>query len=461
MKNRIVMIGSGYVGLVSGACLADAGHDVVCVDRDPARIRSLSDGDVPFFEPGLEELVRATVKAGRLSFTTDLAAAIRGADAAFITVGTPPRQGDGEADVSQVLAVAEDIAHCLDGFLVVVNKSTVPAGMAETVETLIRQINPDADFAVVSNPEFLREGTAIADFRRPDRVVIGSRDERARDVMRSIYSPLVADDRLFIADRTTAELVKYAANGFLAVKLSYINEMADLCEAVGADIELLARGIGLDGRIGESYLRAGPGYGGSCFPKDTLALASSARRHHAPLRLVETTIEVNEERKLRMADKVAVACGGVLVGSNVGIFGLTFKPDTDDMREAPALVILAELMRRGAKVTAHDPVGMEQARRLLPGTHFVETAEEVAVGADAVVLMTEWECYRSIDYSALHGLMRRPAIVDFRNVLPADKLAGLGFEVHQVGKPPQGGSERTNETRCEPVARTVFDAIAN
>ncbi|WP_036294472.1 UDP-glucose/GDP-mannose dehydrogenase family protein [Methylosinus sp. PW1] len=432
---NITMIGSGYVGLVSGACFADFGHVVTCVDSDAAKIDRLLRGEIPIFEPGLDELVASNVRQKRLFFTTDLAPAVKGADAVFIAVGTPSRRGDGHADLSYVYAAAETIGRALDGFTVVVNKSTVPVGTGDEVGRLIREANPKADFAVVSNPEFLREGAAIEDFKRPDRVVIGVEDERAREVMAEIYRPLSLNaPPLVFVGRRTSELIKYAANAFLATKITFINEVADLCEKVGADVQDVARGIGLDRRIGGKFLHAGPGYGGSCFPKDTLALLKTGQDYSAPLRIVETVVAVNDARKRAMARKVIAALGGSVRGKKIALLGLAFKPNTDDMRDAPSLAIVASLAGDGAKVHAYDPESMEQARSLMPEASFHEDPYSTAEGADALVIVTEWDAFRALDLDRIKTLLRTPVIVDLRNIYRAADVRKRGFEYVSVGR---------------------------
>jgi len=432
---RVAMIGTGYVGLVSGACFADFGHVVTCIDKDAGKIARLKAGEIPIFEPGLEQLVAANVREGRLSFATDAAEAVRTADAVFIAVGTPSRRGDGYADLSYVHAAAEEVAGMVEGFTVVVTKSTVPVGTGDEIEAIIARARPDADVAVVSNPEFLREGAAIADFKRPDRVVVGTDDERARDVMRELYRPLYLNETpiLFTA-RRTSELIKYAANAFLAMKITFINEIADLCEAVDADVQQVSRGIGLDGRIGGKFLHAGPGYGGSCFPKDTLALVRTAADAGSPLRLIETTVAVNDARKAAMADKIATALGGDVSGKTIGLLGLTFKPNTDDMRDAPSLAIVPALQALGAQVQAFDPEGHEAAT-LLNGVDFKVNAYEVAQGADAVVLITEWDQFRALDLDRLKASMHQPVLVDLRNVYNPIEMKARGFRYFSVGRP--------------------------
>ena len=432
---RVAMIGTGYVGLVSGACFADFGHVVCCVDKDPSKIERLNQGQMPIFEPGLEDLVATNVRDGRLSFAIDGAEAIRAADAVFIAVGTPSRRGDGHADLSYVYAAAEEIAGLIDGFTVIVTKSTVPVGTGDEIERIIRARRPDAEFAVVSNPEFLREGAAIEDFKRPDRVVVGTEDDRARVVMTELYRPLSLNETpiLFTA-RRTSELIKYAANAFLALKITFINEMADLCEAVGADVQQVARGIGLDKRIGSKFLHAGPGYGGSCFPKDTLALVRTATDAGSPVRLVETTVQVNDARKKAMVERVALALGGALAGKTVALLGLTFKPNTDDMRDSPALDVVPALIARGATVQAFDPEGMEEAARLLDGVQFKEGPYEAVTGADVVVILTEWNQFRALDLDRIRLLMRQPVMVDLRNVYRPDDMRARGFAYSSIGR---------------------------
>ncbi|MBG0809448.1 UDP-glucose/GDP-mannose dehydrogenase family protein [Methylosinus sp. H3A] len=432
---NITMIGSGYVGLVSGACFADFGHVVTCVDSDASKIERLLRGEIPIYEPGLDELVANNVRQNRLFFTTDLAPAVRGADAVFIAVGTPSRRGDGHADLSYVYAAAETIGRALDRFTVIVNKSTVPVGTGDEVERLIREVNPGADFAVVSNPEFLREGAAIEDFKRPDRVVIGIEDERAREVMSEIYRPLSLNEPpLVFVGRRTSELTKYAANAFLATKITFINEIADLCEKVGADVQDVARGIGLDKRIGGKFLHAGPGYGGSCFPKDTLALLKTGQDYSAPLRIVETVVAVNDSRKRAMARKVIAALGGSVRGKKIGLLGLAFKPNTDDMRDAPSLSIVASLAGDGAKVYAYDPESMGQARPLMPEVTFCDDPYATAEGADALVIVTEWDAFRALDLDRVKTLLKTPVIVDLRNIYRAADIRKRGFTYLSVGR---------------------------
>jgi UDPglucose 6-dehydrogenase len=436
---RIVMIGSGYVGLVSGACFADFGHDVVCVDKDEGKIASLQAGRMPIFEPGLEQLVAGNVAAGRLSFTTDLAGAVAGAEAIFIGVGTPSRRGDGHADLSYVYGATREIAAAVTGPTVVVTKSTVPVGTGDEVERILRETRPDMDIAVVSNPEFLREGAAIGDFKRPDRVVIGTEDERARAVMREVYRPLyINDNPILFTSRRTSELTKYAANAFLATKITFINEIADLCEAVGADVQDVSRGIGLDNRIGRKFLHAGPGYGGSCFPKDTLALLKTAEDFESPVHIVEAVVKVNDSRKRAMGRKVLAALGaaghGEARGKTVALLGLTFKPNTDDMRDAPSVAIATALADAGVTVRAHDPEGTEQARALMPDLIYCADPYDAATGADAVVIVTEWDAFRAIDLKRLRGAMTGDVLVDLRNIYRRDAAQAAGFTYSAIGR---------------------------
>ena len=431
---RLAVIGCGYVGLVSGACFADFGHVVTCVDRDEAKVAALKRGEIPIFEPGLDDLVAANVRGQRLFFSQDIGEAVRGAEVVFIAVGTPSRRGDGHADLSFVYSAAREIAAALDGFTVVVTKSTVPVGAGDEVERIIAESRPDADFVVVSNPEFLREGAAISDFKRPDRIVVGTTDERARAVMSEIYRPLnLNQPPLFFVDRRTSELVKYAANAFLATKITFINEIADLCEKVGANVQDVARGIGMDNRIGSKFLHAGPGYGGSCFPKDTLALVKTGQDADSPLRIVETVAAVNEQRKRGMAKKVIAACGGSVRGKTIALLGLAFKPNTDDMRDAPSLAIVTALEDAGAKVRAHDPAGMDQARAQLPNVTLCADPYECARGAEALVIVTEWDAFRALDFKRLAELMASPSIVDLRNVYRPEDVRRRGFRYVGVG----------------------------
>ncbi len=432
---RIVMIGSGYVGLVSGACFADFGHDVVCVDKDAGKIASLRAGRMPIYEPGLEQLVAGNVAAGRLSFTTDLTTAVAGADAIFIGVGTPSRRGDGHADLSYVYAATREIAGAVTGPTVVVTKSTVPVGTGDEVERILREARPDMDIAVVSNPEFLREGAAIGDFKRPDRVVIGTDDERARGVMREVYRPLyINDNPILFTSRRTSELTKYAANAFLATKITFINEIADLCEAVGADVQDVSRGIGLDNRIGRKFLHAGPGYGGSCFPKDTLALLKTAEDFESPVHIVEAVVKVNEARKRAMGRKVLAALGGEARGRTVALLGLTFKPNTDDMRDAPSVAIATALADAGVTVRAHDPEGTEQAKALMPDLIYCADPYDAATSADAVVIVTEWDAFRAIDLRRLKAAMAGDVLVDLRNIYRREAAEAVGFTYAGIGR---------------------------
>jgi len=433
---RIAMIGTGYVGLVSGACFSEFGVDVVCVDKDQGKIARLLDGVMPIYEPGLDDLVAANVKAGRLSFTNDLGAAVKGADAVFICVGTPTRRGDGHADLSFVYAAAREVAGKLDGYTVIVTKSTVPVGTGDEVEAIIREAEPNADFDVVSNPEFLREGSAINDFMRPDRVVIGSSSERARETMHHLYRPLyLIETPILFTQRQTAELIKYAANTFLATKITFINEIADLCEKVGADVQDVAKGIGLDGRIGKKFLHAGPGYGGSCFPKDTLALVHTAQDAGSPLRIIETVVDINDKRKKSMAGRITKACGGSLKGKTVAVLGLTFKPNTDDMRDSPSLDIVPGLQKAGAAIHAFDPEGMAEAKTMLDDVVWCDDAYGTVDGADAVVIITEWNAFRGLDLKRIKTLLKSPIMVDLRNIYNPDDMAEAGIEYHCLGRP--------------------------
>jgi UDPglucose 6-dehydrogenase len=432
---KITMIGAGYVGLVSGACFADFGHQVICVDLEAAKVDALRRGVMPIYEPGLEALVTSNAAAGRLSFTTDLAAGVADADAVFIAVGTPSRRGDGHADLSYVYQATRDIAAAAIKPLVVVTKSTVPVGTGDEVERILRDVAPDKDWHVVSNPEFLREGAAIGDFKRPDRIVIGTEDPGAQHVMREIYRPLFLNEApILFTSRRTAELIKYAANAFLATKITFINEMADLCEAVGADVQDVSRGIGLDNRIGAKFLHAGPGYGGSCFPKDTLALLKTAEDYDTPVRVVEAVVKTNDARKRAMGRKIITAMGGDARGKRVGLLGLTFKPNTDDMRDAPSLAIVQSLIDAGAEVIAYDPEGMEAAKALMPNIAYAADPYAVAEGADAVALVTEWDAFRALDLKRMAGLMANPCLVDLRNVYRPDEAARAGLTYHSVGR---------------------------
>lgn len=432
---RVTMIGTGYVGLVSGACFADFGHEVVCVDKDEKKIARLGAGEIPIYEPGLEALVAENVKAGRLSFSLDLSS-VPTSDAVFIAVGTPSRRGDGFADLSYVYKAAEEIAAVIDGYTVVVTKSTVPVGTGSEVENIIAKTNPSADFSVASNPEFLREGAAIDDFKRPDRVVVGAEDERAVKVMRELYRPLYLNETpIVVTNRATSELIKYAANAFLATKITFINEVADLCEAVGANVQEVARGIGLDGRIGSKFLNAGPGYGGSCFPKDTLALVRTAQTHNTPMKIVESVVAINDNRKVKMAERVIEACDGSVDGKKIAVLGLTFKPNTDDMRDAPSLDIVPALLKAGAQVAAFDPAGMDEAATLMDGIDFVAGAYEAIEGADAVVIITEWDAFRALDIARIKSLMKTPIMIDLRNIYRAEEMCEAGFIYSSIGRP--------------------------
>lgn len=433
---QVAMIGTGYVGLVSGACFADFGHQVVCVDQDAGKIAALNRGEVPIFEPGLDDLVASNVRRKRLSFTTDLKTSVARADAVFVAVGTPSRRGDGHADLSFVHAAAREIAAALDGYTVVITKSTVPVGTGDEVERIIRSTRPDAQFSVVSNPEFLREGAAIRDFKHPDRIVVGTDDQRAREVLAKIYRPLYLNAAPIIyTTRRTAELIKYAANAFLATKITFINEIADLCEQVGADVQEVARGIGLDNRIGGKFLHAGPGYGGSCFPKDTAALIKTAQDNAVPLRIVEAVAAVNDVRKRAMARKVMQALGGSVRDKTVAVLGLTFKPNTDDMRDAPSIPLITALQDMGAAVRAYDPEGMKQAKQVLSRVTFCEDPYACADGADALVIVTEWEEFRALDFDQLKTVMKQPVVVDLRNIYRPDEMVRHGFVYQSIGRP--------------------------
>ena len=434
---HITMIGAGYVGLVSGACFADFGHNVVCVDTDAAKVEALRDGKIPIFEPGLDEIVARNVTAGRLSFTTKIAEGLEKAEVVFIAVGTPSRRGDGHADISYVLAAAKEIGQTATRPLVVVTKSTVPVGTGDEIEKVLGEVKLKAKIAVVSNPEFLREGAAIEDFKRPDRIVIGTDDPHAREVMAAVYRPLNLNQApILFTGRRTAELTKYAANAFLATKITFINEIADLAEKVGANVQEIARGIGLDNRIGSKFLHAGPGYGGSCFPKDALALIKTARDFGAPSKIVETVVAVNDARKASMAGRVIAAAGGSLKGKTVAVLGLTFKPNTDDMRDAPSLEIVPALQAAGARIQAHDPAGMEAAAKLLPNVAFCSGPYEAAKDASVLVLITEWDVYRALDLDRLKNALLAPSIVDLRNVYVPAEMAAKGFRYVSIGRPP-------------------------
>ena len=433
---RRAMIGSGYVGLVSGACLADFGHEVTCIESNAEKIAALKRGEIPIYEPGLDQLVKDNVAAERMFFSTNLAEAVGKSDVVFIAVGTPSRRGDGHADLSYVYAVAREVATALNGFTVVATKSTVPLGTGDEVERIIREINPKADVAVVSNPEFLREGSAIGDFKKPDRIVIGFSDERARPVMTEVYRPLYLNQApLLFTARRSAELIKYAANAFLALKISFINEIADLCEVTDVDVQEVARGIGLDNRIGSKFLHAGPGYGGSCFPKDSLALVKTAQDHGSPHRLVETTVAINDQRKRGMARKVITACGGNVRGKTIAILGLTFKPNTDDMREAPSLSVIQALQDQGAIIRAYDPAGMTAASAVLHDVHFSGNAYDAAAGAHALVIVTEWDAFRALDFHKLTAVTKAKVLVDLRNVYRPEDVTSQGYAYSGIGRP--------------------------
>ena len=432
---RVTMIGTGYVGLVSGACFADFGHVVTCVDKDASKIERLEQGIMPIYEPGLDKLVEQNVKAERLFFTTDPTDAIKNADAVFIAVGTPSRRGDGHADLSYVYGAAEEIADLMDGYTVVVTKSTVPVGTGDEVEAIIAKKRSSDEFAVVSNPEFLREGAAIDDFKRPDRVVVGTDDDRAVEVMKELYRPLFLNETpMLFTNRRTSELIKYAANAFLAVKITFINEIADLCEKVGANVQEVSRGIGLDNRIGKKFLNAGPGYGGSCFPKDTLALTKTANDHDSPVRIVDTVVEVNAARKKAMAGKVIAAMGGDVAGKTIGVLGLAFKPNTDDMRDAPSLDIIPALQEAGATVRAFDPEGMEEASNMLTDVHFCDGPYHALEGADAMVIITEWDQFRALDIERAKTLLKGNVVVDLRNIYSPADMVKHGFKYTSVGR---------------------------
>lgn len=433
---RISMIGTGYVGLVSGACFSEFGHDVICVDNNASKIEALNKGEIPIFEPGLDTLVAKNVKAGRLSFTTDLKEAVGKSDAVFIGVGTPSRRGGGQADLTFVYNAAKEIAEAINGYTIIVNKSTVPVGTGRAVEEIVGEVCAREDFDIVSNPEFLREGAAIEDFMRPDRVVVGTTSDKARKVMEAIYRPLsLIQTPILFTSLESSELIKYAGNAFLAAKITYINEIADLCEKVGADVHSVARGIGLDGRIGGKFLHPGPGFGGSCFPKDTRALYHTSEEHGAPLKMIKAVVEVNEKRKLDMAERVITACGGSVDGKKIAVLGLTFKPNTDDMRESPSLDILPALSNAGAKLHAYDPEGMKEAAELLQDVTFCEDAYTPLEDADAVVIITEWNEFRALDLERIKSSMKKPVMVDLRNIYEPDEMTAQGFEYSCVGRP--------------------------
>jgi UDPglucose 6-dehydrogenase len=433
---RITVVGCGYVGLVSGTCFSDFGHEVTCVDQDLAKVEALRRGEIPIYEPGLESLVSSNVQAGRLTFSTDLAQSVEGASVVFIAVGTPSRRGDGHADLGYVYQAAREIARAIRDYTVVVTKSTVPVGTGDEVERIMRSERPGIDIAIVSNPEFLREGAAINDFKRPDRIVIGTTDERAREVMAEIYRPLYLNQGpLVFTDRRSSELIKYAANAFLSMKITFINEIADLCEVIGADVQEVARGIGLDKRIGSKFLHAGPGFGGSCFPKDTLALVKIAETAKSPLRLVETTVSVNDERKKRIASRIVQVCGGSVAGKKIAVLGLSFKPNTDDMRDAPSLVIVPMLQAAGAEIVAFDPEAIANARALLPGVAFAKDAYACVAGADALVITTEWDAFRALDLKRVKAIMRGNLVVDLRNIYRPLEMKQRGFAYQGIGHP--------------------------
>ncbi len=444
---RVAMIGSGYVGLVSGACFADFGHIVTCVDKDAGKIKALQNGKIPIFEPGLEALVAQNMAEDRLCFTTDTQVAVSGADAVFIAVGTPSRRGDGHADLSYVYAAAEEIAALIEGYTVIVTKSTVPVGTGDEIEKIIKKFRPDAEFSVVSNPEFLREGAAINDFKRPDRVVVGLEGEpdtcaRAIDVMRQLYRPLYLNETpMLFTNRRTSELIKYAANAFLATKITFINEMADLCEKVGANVQHVSRGIGLDGRIGPKFLNAGPGYGGSCFPKDTLAIVKTAQDYGAPVTIIEAVEAANKKRKQSMAQKIVAACAGDVEGKIIAILGLAFKPNTDDMRDAPSLEIIPRLQFLGAKIRAYDPEAMDEAAEIFTNVDFCANVYDGLEGVDAVVIVTEWDQFRALDLDRVKRLMRTPTLIDLRNIYRAEEMAARGFSYVSIGRPDPGSGK--------------------
>ena len=431
---RVVMIGTGYVGLVSGACFADFGHQVTCVDKDASKIKRLEDNIMPIYEPGLDALVERNVRENRLDFTTESKAAIREADIVFIAVGTPARRGDGHADLSYVYAASEEIADYIEGYTVIVTKSTVPVGTGDEVEAIVKKVNPSADFDVASNPEFLREGAAIEDFKRPDRIVVGAQSDRAFAFMSELYRPLYLNETPILrTDRRTAELIKYSANAFLATKISFINQISDLCDAVGANVQQVAKGIGLDNRIGSKFLHAGPGYGGSCFPKDTLALSKTAQDYGTPVTLVDAVIKFNEQRKFSMVGRIEKALGGDVKGKTIAILGLTFKPNTDDMRDAPSLVIIPELQRRGATIRAFDPEGMDEAKSHFENITYCSDAYECMKDADTAVILTEWNQFRALDLRRVREMLKSPTLVDLRNIYPLEEVAD--FDYHSIGRP--------------------------
>ncbi|MBL1406669.1 MAG: UDP-glucose 6-dehydrogenase [Hyphomicrobiales bacterium] len=433
---KVVVIGTGYVGLVSGACFADFGHQVTCIDKDLSKIEALKQGIIPIFEPGLDDLVKSNVNAGRLKFSTDAKDVVADAEIVFIAVGTPSRRGDGHADLSFVYAVAEELAPLIKGYTVITNKSTVPVGTGDEVAAIIKKHAPQAEFDVASNPEFLREGAAIEDFKRPDRVVVGVESKRAEEVLRQLYRPLFLNETpIYVTNRRTAELIKYAANSFLAVKIGFINEISDLCDAVGANVQEVAKGIGLDKRIGSKFLNAGPGYGGSCFPKDTLALSKTAKDANSPLSIVDTVIASNDARKLSMVDRVVAACGGSVEGKTIAALGLTFKPNTDDMRDAPSLVIIPELQKRGAKIKAFCPEGMREAKNLLNNVEYCENSYDCLEGANAAVIITEWDEFRALDITRISHMLKDKVLVDLRNIYNATEFEGSGIAYSSIGRP--------------------------
>lgn len=432
---KIGVVGTGYVGLVSGTCFAEFGIDVVCIDKDAGKIERLKKGEIPIYEPGLEDMVAKQVKSGRLSFTTDLKDAVKDADAVFIAVGTPSRASDGHADLTYVYEAAREIVRNVEGYTVLVTKSTVPVGTAREIERIVREERPDAQIDVCSNPEFLREGAAINDFMRPDRVVIGSSSERASDVMRQLYRPLYINETpIVVVEPETAEIIKYAANAFLAMKISFINEIANLCEVTGGNVQHVAKAIGMDGRIGSKFLHAGPGYGGSCFPKDTLALTQTGQKYGVPQRIIEAVVEVNKDRQLQMAEKVIAACGGSVAGKKVGILGIAFKPNTDDVRDAPSLVIVPELQKAGAKIAAHDPIAREQAEKHLTNIDWQEDPYDVAKDADVLVIITEWNEYRALDLKRIASIMKQKNLVDLRNIYKVAEAEEYGFDYVSIGR---------------------------
>jgi UDPglucose 6-dehydrogenase len=457
---RVAMIGSGYVGLVSGACIADFGHQVTCIDKDSTKIAALNAGEIPIYEPGLADIVRSNVEQGRLSFTTALREAVGGADAVFIAVGTPSRRGDGHADLSYVYEAAREIAAALKGFTVVITKSTVPIGTGDEIERIIREMRPDVDIAVASNPEFLREGAAIHDFKHPDRIVVGVNDERAKAVVAEIYRPLYLNQApILYTSRRTAELIKYAANAFLATKITFVNEIADLCERVGADVQEVARGIGLDNRIGPKFLHAGPGFGGSCFPKDVRALIRTAKDYDVPMRILEAVEIVNDSRKRAMARKVSSAFAGVLRGKTVAVLGLTFKPNTDDMREAPSVPLITALQDMGAKIRAYDPVGMEQAKQVLSDVTYCQGPYDCVEEVDAAVIVTEWEQFRALDLERVRDLMACPVLVDLRNIYRPEDMKRHGFVYTCVGRVAthQPAKVYVQSGQLQPLSRALSD----